>query len=77
MSRRLALFLTNPMVENHELPANADIGATVAALDELQPDELQPDGLFGYSTALTMVACEARADVCASHPRWSARAASR
>jgi phenylacetate-coenzyme A ligase PaaK-like adenylate-forming protein len=56
MSRRLARFLANPIVENHELPANAELGETVAALDDLRPD-----GLFGYSTALTMVASEARA----------------
>jgi phenylacetate-coenzyme A ligase PaaK-like adenylate-forming protein len=56
MSRRLATFLANPMVENHELPANAELAETVATLDEIRPD-----GLFGYSTALTMVACEARA----------------
>jgi phenylacetate-coenzyme A ligase PaaK-like adenylate-forming protein len=56
MSRRLATFLANPMVENHELPANADLADTIVALDDLLPN-----GLFGYSTALTMVACEARA----------------
>lgn len=56
MSRRLARFLQNPMVENHELPANVTVSDTVAALEELRPD-----GLFGYSTALTMVAREAKA----------------
>jgi phenylacetate-coenzyme A ligase PaaK-like adenylate-forming protein len=56
MSRRLALFLQNPMVQNHELPANASVADTVATLAALQPN-----GLFGYSTALTMVAREARA----------------
>jgi phenylacetate-coenzyme A ligase PaaK-like adenylate-forming protein len=54
MSRRLSSFLANPYVENHELPARAPIADTVATLASVQPD-----GLFGYSTALTMVAFEA------------------
>src|SRR5262249_36508352 len=38
MSRRLATFLANPMVENHELPANATLAETTSALNELRSD---------------------------------------
>jgi phenylacetate-coenzyme A ligase PaaK-like adenylate-forming protein len=53
MSRQLARFFARPEFENHELPANAPVAETVQQLGELDPA-----GLFGYASALTMVAHE-------------------
>jgi phenylacetate-CoA ligase len=56
MSRQLALFLRNPMVVNHEIPARTPLPQMVERLNALSPW-----GLFGYASALAMLAGEAMA----------------
>ena len=54
MSRRLGVFLANPIVENHEIPARSSISEMVERLNEIQPD-----GVFGYASAIAAMAGEA------------------
>ncbi len=54
MSRQLALFLGNPMIANNEIPARTPLPEMVARLNDLAPA-----GLFGYASALAMLAGEA------------------
>jgi phenylacetate-CoA ligase len=56
MSRQLAAFLRNPMVEDHPIPARTPLPQMVEAIDELSPS-----GVFGYASALAMLAGEAKA----------------
>jgi phenylacetate-coenzyme A ligase PaaK-like adenylate-forming protein len=54
MSRRLGMFLANPIVQNHEIPARLSLSEIVEQLNEIQPD-----GVFGYASAIAAVAGEA------------------
>ena len=55
MSHQLGAFLRNPMVEDHSVPALTPLDEMVERLNEISPS-----GIFGYASALSALAAEAR-----------------
>ena len=63
MSRRLTAFLANPVVETHEIAVRTPLAEIVERLNTIQPD-----GIFGYASAIASLAGEALAGRLAVKP---------